>query len=264
MSKYNSIKNIEVGTASQYKLREQFATDEAKSIYWQNLDLELKNSVVKPIKLSQAKPIIEKYEWLGKMAAVNKYAFGIFFKDKVTQVEVCGGVVTFGPEYSENLGVWDKYDFTGKIILLSRGVCLHWCPKNTNSKLVMGAINQLPKQYEIVTCTTDHTAGEIGTIYQACNFHYVGAMNDSNPNIRGKGRLRFGVVIDGKVYGSRSIRKLIGSQKREEILKHYPQAEFIKQQTKHRYFYFTTNKKKHLKSIEHLVKAYPKRKKESF
>ena len=260
MSKYVAIKGQEVGEASQYKLRVEYSEKEANSPYWNTLDLNLKNATIKAMRMVDVRPIIEKYEWLGKMAAVNKYAFGIFFKDTVTGVEVCGGVVTFGPEYSENLGVWDKYGYTSKLILLSRGVCLHWCPKNTNSKLVMGAINLLPKQYEIVTCTTDHTAGEIGTIYQACNFHYVGAMNDSNPNIKGKPRLRFAVLIDGKIYGSRSIRKIVGSQKKEDILKRFPNAEFIKQQTKHRYFYFTTNKKKHLKTIEHLVKPYPKRK----
>lgn len=200
--------------------------------------------------MKQAKEIIEKYEWLGCMPAVNKYAFGIFFGD------LCGGVVVFGPEYSENLGVWDKYGFTGKMLLLSRGVCLHWTPKNTNSKLIMGAIKFLSPKYEVITCTTDHLAGEVGTIYQACNFHYVGAMREN-----GKGsKERLGVIIDGKLYGSRAIRSKVGSQKKEAILKLYPTAKFIKQKSKHRYFLFVgKNKHKHQKSIEHLIKPYPKR-----
>jgi hypothetical protein len=42
------------------------------------------------------------------MPAIVKYCYGIFFGD------ICGGVVVFSNEYSENTGVWDKYEFTNK------------------------------------------------------------------------------------------------------------------------------------------------------
>ncbi len=247
-----SLDKDSIGTAWQYDIRVRTAKEELENPYWTNADLTLKNAIVKPITMSLAKTIIEKYEWLGCMPAVNKYAFGIFFG------ELCGGVVVFGPEYSENLGVWDKYGYTGKMLLLSRGVCLHWTPKNTNSKLIMGAIKLLPPQYEVITCTTDHLAGEVGTIYQACNFHYVGSMRDSNP--KNKNKERFGVIIDGKLYGSRAMRSKIGSQRKDEILKRYPNAKFVKQKSKHRYFYFV-GKRKHVlyTNIKHLIKPYPKR-----
>ena len=121
----------DVGVAHQYKRRQEKALEEAADQYWKDADLTLANAVVREVDLPFARKIIEEYEWLGCMAAVNFWAYGIFFGD------VCGGVVVFGQEYTENLGVWDKYDFTGKIILLNRGVCLHWTPKNTGSKLIM-------------------------------------------------------------------------------------------------------------------------------
>ncbi len=251
MSKFNNSKKEEIGQAWQYKIRKEAAEKETDK-YWLGLDLNLKNAVVKPVTLKLAKSLIEKYEWLGTMAAINKYAFGIFFEG------VCGGVVVFGLEYSDNLGVWDKYGFTGKIILLNRGVCLHWTPINTASKLISGAMNLLPKQYEVVTCTTDHLAGEVGTIYQACNFYYVGSMRDHNPKLKNKNR--FGVVIENRLYGSRAIRTMVGSQKKDEILKKYPEAQFVKQKPKHRYFYFRNNKKLHYKAIEKIVLPYIKRK----
>jgi hypothetical protein len=34
----------------------------------------------------------------------------------------------------------------------------------------------LPERYQIVTATVDAAAGEIGIIYQACGFDYVGVM----------------------------------------------------------------------------------------
>lgn len=247
-----SLKKLDIGECHQYQRRLEKAVEESENPYWNNVSLELKNAVVKPINKSLAKNIVEEYEWLGCMPAVNKYYFGIFFGD------ICGGVVVFGPDYCENLGVWDKYDYTGKILLLSRGVCLHWTPKNTGSKLIMSAIKMLPENYEVITATTDHLAGEVGTIYQACNFHYVGSMREKE----GKERSRFGVIIDGKLYGSRAIRAKYGTQKKDVILEHHPDAKFVKQKSKHRYFLFRGNKKtikKHKKAMEHLIKPYPKR-----
>jgi hypothetical protein len=148
------------------------------------------------------------------------------------------------------------------MLLLSRGVCLHWTPKNTGSKLIMSSIKLLPEKYEVITCTTDHLAGEVGTIYQACNFYYVGSMRDSNPNVKSKDKDRFGVIIDGKLYGSRGIRAKYGTQKKEVILKHHPNAKFVTQKSKHRYFYFRgskVTKKKHFNAIKHIIKPYIKR-----
>lgn len=252
----DSIEKDGIGTAWQYKKRLEKAEEESKEKYWDDLDLDLAKAVVKPVERALAKRIIEEYEWLGCLPAVNKFYFGIFFGD------VCGGVVVFGNEYSENLGVWDKYGYTGKMLLLSRGVCLHWTPKNTGSKMIMSAIKMLPEQYEIITCTTDHLAGEVGTIYQACNFHYVGAMRENNPNVKSKNRDRIGVIIGDKLYGSRSMRSKFGTQKKEVILEKHPDAVFIKQKSKHRYFYFNCDKRKsktHKKAIGHLIKPYPKR-----
>lgn len=245
-----------VGQAYQYSIRQQKQIEEKDNQYWKNIDLSIKNSVVKPVSLSFAKKIIEEYEYLGCIAAVNFHQYGIFFEN------VCGGVVIFGQEYAENQGVWDKFGFTGKIILLNRGVCLHWTPKNTNSHLIMEAIKQLPSKYEIVTATIDPEAGEIGTIYQACNWYYVGALR--------KNKVRTNIIINGKKYGSRSVRQRFGTMSKDllpDIVKkslgENSTIEFINVHAKHRYFYFRGNKNiktKHYNSIKDLIKSYPKRK----
>jgi len=249
-------KVFNVGTAYQKIKRDEKAITDRNNLfgaYWENIDTNLKNAVIKEIDMRSAAKIIVEYEWLGCMPAINLFAYGIFFDG------ICGGVVVFGQEYAENLGVWDKYDYTGKIILLSRGVCLHWTPINTNSKLIMGAIKMLPDKYKIVTATTDHLAGEIGTIYQACNFYYVGSMREENKNGSSK---REGWLINGKLYGGRSIRQKIGGQKMEDVLSVFPDAKKVEQRSKHRYFLFrgTKSEKRYYKSkIEHLIKPYPKR-----
>ena len=145
-----------MGTAHQKIIRDRKAESDKINLfgsYWEELDLDLKKAVVKPIDIRSTKKMVEEYEWLGCMPTIVWYCFGIYFDG------VCGGVVVFSPEYIENLGKWDKYDYTGKIILLSRGVCLHWTPVNTNSKLIMSAIKMLPKKYKVITATTDHFIG---------------------------------------------------------------------------------------------------------
>jgi hypothetical protein len=251
------MKVFDIGTAHQKIIRDKKSLEDKNNLfgeYWLDLNLDLSKAIVKEIDLHSASRMIIEYEWLGCMPAVNFYAYGIYFDG------VCGGVVVYGQEYTENLGVWDKYDYTGKIILLSRGVCIHWTPINTASKLIMASMKMLPKKYKIVTATTDHLAGEIGTIYQACNFDYVGSMRESNVNSRKMNRE--GYLINGKLYGSRAIRQKIGSQKMEEILKRWPKAEKISQNSKHRYFYFLgskSDKRYHRDKIKHLLKPYPKR-----
>lgn len=238
-------------------IREQKEKESVNALFSDKPDeIDLKTAIVKPITNSTAKGIIEDYEWLGCMPTIVWFTYGIFFDG------VCGGVVVYGAEYSENLGHWDKYGYTGKMILLARGACVYWTPTGTASKLIMRSIKMLPEKYEVVTATVDSLAGEIGTIYQACGFHYVGSMRDSNPNIKNKGGARFGVKINGHLFGSRAMRAKVGSQKKADILKMFPTACFIPQFSKHRYFYFrgtTEQREQHKKAIAHLIKPYPKR-----
>lgn len=252
---------MEVGTAHQYNRRLEKQIEEKDFPYWEGYDLDLQNAEVRPVELSLAKEIIEEYEYLGCIAAVNWYQYGVFFKHRESNKDICGGVVIFGQEYAENRGVWDKFGFTGKIILLNRGVCLHWTPKNTNSFLIMEAIKQLPQKYEVITCTIDPDAGEIGTIYQACNFHYVGAMR--------KNKVRVNVIINGKKYGSRSVRQTYGTMAKNKLeplvkakLGEDATVEFVNVHAKHRYFYFRGSKltkRNHRNAIKDLIKPYPKR-----
>lgn len=244
-----------IGEAWQYKVRKAKAAEESGRPYWEALDLTVANSIVHPVSFRTAKLIVEEYEWLGVMPAGSCFYYGIFFKDKETRNEVCGGVVVYANEYVENFGTWDRYGYTGKILLLARGVCLHWTPKNTNSRLIMESMKQLPPRYEVITCTIDNLAGEVGTIYQACNFVYVGDMHGYN-------RGRTACVIEGKLYGDRALISKFGTKNHKKILELRPDATFIKQKGKDRYFYFRGSRKtraKNRKAIESMIKPYPKR-----
>ena len=94
----------------------------------------------------------------------------------------------------------------------------------------------LPEEYKVVTATDEH-AGEIGTIYQACNFHYIGSMRENNPNVNSRENDRFGVEINGKLYTARSMRQKIGSQKKTIFCDVFLMQNLCRKHLK-RYFYF--------------------------
>ncbi len=252
----------DVGVAHQYLMRMDKAAEEADSLSFDPKELTLDEAVIRPITRSDAKPVIERYEYLKCMPAISTHHFGIYFPTE--SGEQLGGVLVYGPDYAKNLGHWDKYGYTDNMLLLSRGVCLWWTPKNTASYFISRANKWLGANthYRVITATVDAMAGEIGTIYQALNWQYVGSMRRANPNIKVKSRARFGVIIDGKLYGSRAMRSKIGSQRQAEILKRWPDAQFVNQREKERYFTFLGTKKERRelkKAIAHIILPYSKR-----
>lgn len=247
--------------AYQYKIRKEQEFLERNIISFNKDNALLKNTTIKLIDSSIAKEIILKYEWLKSMPLFNKFYFGIYFN--IDGNDYLGGVVIYSEEYSANKATtWDKYGFTNKIILLSRGVCLWWTPKNTASYFISRTCKWIKENtnYKIITATVDPAAGEIGIIYQSLGWYYIGLMS-GNYGKNGKETKRFSAFINGKLKHSRSVRKEFGTIRKDVILQKYPNAIFLSQYRKRRYFYFIGNKnenKMFLKSISHLILQYPK------
>lgn len=250
--------NQSVGVAHQYKIR--IEKSKIEKIDFDINDVNLKNISFEIISKKMAKDFIIEYEWLKTIPHQTRYHFGLFFH--INNKKLLGGVLIFSDDYAQNTGVWNKYDFGNKLILLSRGASMWWTPKNTASFFITKAIKWLKANthYRIITATVDPNAGEIGTIYQSLNWKYVGLMNG---NYSGGGeQKRFSVLIDGKLRYSRSIRNEFGCMKKDVILKKYPDAKFIQQYRKRRYFYFFDSKhqnKIYNNNIKHLIMPYPKR-----
>lgn len=233
-----------VGMAWQRQIREQIASEDSSNEHSQNIAM----AEVRRIDWNEARLIIERYEWLGKMGAVGR-AYGIYFGGELA------GAVTYSPEPCENFGRWDKYGFTGKIILLSRGACVHWAHPHSASKLIRGSMRLLPDRYEIVTATVDPGAGEIGTIYQACGFVY--APTSGRPYVEG-------AIICGEYHPMRSLQRLFGTKSIRVLKSRYGDENVIRIMgtRKGRYFAFRGNsraKRNNRAAIEHLIKPYPRR-----
>ena len=112
----------DVGVAHQYLMRVERASEEKENLSFDPSTVSLDDSVIRPITRSEAKPIIERYEYLKCMPAISTQHFGIYFDTDCG--EQLGGVLVYGPDYAKNLGHWDKYGYTDNMLLLSRGVCL--------------------------------------------------------------------------------------------------------------------------------------------
>jgi len=114
------------------------------------------------------KEFIIKHEWLGKMPHRPTHRF------IATHKGILAGVIVMAtPNAFSNLLGKENRD---KEKLISRGACISWSPKNLGSSLIMFSIRWMVKNtsYRYFTAYSDTEARELGTIYQACNFIYLG------------------------------------------------------------------------------------------
>ncbi len=155
--------------ALQRQLREQLIGADVLASVWHGIEPDLAAAEVRPIPYAEARDLIERHD-PGPMPVAVRHCFGIFFGDRL------GGAVMYGVEYGENLGLWDQYGYTEKIIALLRGASAHWANPHTGSKLIGRSMVLLPPEYKVITATVDPQVGEVGVIYQAAGFHYVGQM----------------------------------------------------------------------------------------
>lgn len=212
--------------------------------------LDVKRAIVRPVSRELAKQIIYKYEWLGTMAPTSHH-YGIFFG------LYCAGVVCVGFNAGANLNSSKEFLLESKqLAYLARGANVHWSPTGANSKLVSWTCRLLERDTsaKIIIAYSDSDAGEIGTIYQACNWIYIGIGSKTRQWVADNGR-----VFDQKLpYDLKrrngGTRKLWASRLRAD--------GWIEQDSnpKHRYVYVLDKSDRALVDrVEAMRRPYPKR-----
>jgi len=111
---------------------------------------------------------IEEHEWLKRMPNRPTHRFVAYLGDQIIAVNV------FGTPYSKS-SLLGK-DNWGLEKLIARGASISFAPKNIGSWLIKKSINWMVQntEFRFFSAYCDTEALELGTIYQACNFIYVG------------------------------------------------------------------------------------------
>ena len=114
------------------------------------------------------KEFIKRYEWLGKMPNRPTHRFTASI-----QGHLAGVVVMATPNsFCHLIGKENKH----REKLVSRGASISWAPKNIGSWLLSRSVKWMAKNTDfcLFTAYSDPEAKELGTIYQALNWMYLG------------------------------------------------------------------------------------------
>ena len=125
--------------------------------------------VIRKTTVGFAREYISTYHYTHTMPDSTMFCFAGWFG------AILAGIVVFGMGSG-------KSQYTSLIPCIQNGEYLEltrlWSPdgmpKNTESRLIMGAISLLPKEIKLIISYADPSRHHVGTVYQATNFHYCG------------------------------------------------------------------------------------------
>lgn len=192
------------------------------------------------------------YEHLGN-CGLGVWHFGLYNNDSLISV-VSFGTVNFNPKRSKFALIVQNYNL--RIIQLTRGGTRFDAPKGTPSRTISLALQEIKKDLgcALIVAYSDTKWNEIGTIYQASNFLYLGLTNP-------KGQANY--IVGGKFLSGWSVRKKFGTRDLKKLRLIAGDVIRIPLTPKHMYVYPNANKvlnSKIKKDLAALSKPYPKRK----
>jgi hypothetical protein len=229
----------------------------------------------------EVKDFIERHEWLGRLSLYPTHFFTARYKGILAGVVIMDMPSAFSKLLGENTKKMER--------LISRGACVSWSPKNLASKLISFSMNWMVQntEYRLFTAYSDTEAKELGTIYQACNFYYLGKKSGATYQFK----LENGRWVSDRYFRSRSVYKKIAksndikwenewqnndlvffdkmpediAQKIKQLSKNYQNScEKRKIESKHKYAYVLGKNKTETKKLRRLFEErnktflYPK------
>lgn len=205
---------------------------------------------VERITRDDAESIILRYEWLGTMGR-GLASYGL----RTADGDLLGTAVFGWPSSVQSRDICGQEN-RHLAVALERGACVHYAPTNAASFLISHAVKLAAADHgwRIFYAYADPEAGEIGTVYQACNWLYIGQGVGRTP-----GRLREDWRLpDGQVLSSRSLRHR--KMKRQDAL----DAGWVPvyKHPKHKYVHFEGDKRERaslLAALRYPPQPYPKR-----
>lgn len=249
MTSRSTFRNAAGDVAWQKQLRDRHLSEGVPPVP----HLDIKRAIVRPVTRKLAEQIILKYEWLGTMSPTSHH-YGIFFGS------YCAGVTCVGFSSGANLNAYQEFGLRDykQLAYLTRGANVHWSPKGANSKLVSWTCRLLARATlaKLIIAYSDTDAGEIGTIYQACNWVCVGKGSSTRQWVAPSGR-----VMDQKLPSD--LRRKQGNKiERKEYQRALLQAGWTQQASNPKYRYvciLDKSDKRLIELVESKRTPYPKR-----
>lgn len=127
---------------------------------------------IEPISSADARRIVKRLHYSGKVASNSQLHLGVFMGDR------CGGAMQFGPSLDKRkiVGLVEGTPWNG-FIELNRLALADWLPRNSESRALGVAMRMLRKSYpwlQWVVSFADATQCGDGTIYRAAGFVLTG------------------------------------------------------------------------------------------
>ena len=213
------------------------------------VDSSLAGAVVRQIARLDAEKIILEYEWLKTIGRAIA-CYGLFLSNDLV------GAVAFGwPAGAASRDICGQ-ELRKVAVCLERGACVHWAPRYAASFLISRATRMASLQFgrKIFYAYADEDAGEIGVIYQACNWFYLGQGIGRDP---GRKREDF-LTPEGAIVSGRTLRRR-GLTKRGVLGLGW---QVIYSSAKHKYVWFEGNSRERRELISRCrypFLKYPKR-----
>jgi len=210
-------------------------------------DTSLDRATVRPVSSKEAAQVILKYEWLGTMPSVIRGCYGMFNGQHMA------GALVFAEKPGANLAGSAKSAIPLDAHYLARGACVHWAHPHAASWFISKICRELLcRNGGSIVAYADPSAGEIGTIYQALGWYYIGA-GTGGPT---------GYVVDGVRIPTKMMQRRYGSRSFETIKREHPEANIVPILRKARYIGVygpARYKREAIKKIAPYVLPYPKR-----
>jgi len=184
--------NIRLNNLSEDLQRAGLTTEDVENLKVSDFQIQYETQA-----FEEVKNFIERHEWLGRVSLYPTHIFTARYKGMLAGVVI----MDMPSVFSKMLG-----ETTRKIErLISRGACISWSPKNLGSSLIMFAIKWMVKNtdYRLFVAYSDVEAKELGTIYQACNFFYLGKKSGAKKQYK----TETGRWVSDRYFRARSVYK---------------------------------------------------------
>lgn len=195
------------------------------------------------------KKFIEDNHYSHKIPQAIKYRFGMFFNDNLM------GVAIFSiPSNMYSITSVFNDEKQNIVLELSRFFTFDYTPKNFESNCLSLMLKYIKNNtnFDVVLSYSDENFGHFGYLYQSTNFLYIGK---TNPETRY-------LMPNGELITRRGLGRSKGDTENmhiERLLK--DGAKKIKMIGKHKYIYFTCDKRRKKELISKMkveTKQYPK------